>query len=235
VSKRQRTFEYYLKASKLEKSAASATTLGFKGPATIYGFVVRSDLNGYSKWILEQAVDIAARVALLDDFFSRAVRAASMFRGVYYRDEGDCIITLFCPYFFAGTTFSDVLGYAKAVTGNTYGADQLTCKTTVSAGDLTFYQKGPEVLEDDWSVEGDPFVTAARLEAGVESTQSIYCISAEYEGGLETAAKSNFVQPGQRYFWLVDNEKVKVVGLQAVGGWVDVVVHKFIPGGRISS
>lgn len=194
--------------------------------------MVRSDLNGYSEWVRD--IKIPKRVALLDEFFSHAAVAAHKYDGVYYRDEGDCIVVLFTPYFFPNVTYSQVISYAKEVTKQTFGNAALTCKTVIAGGPVTFYQKGPDIPENDWSAEGDAFVTAARLESAVESQQTISCLSEDYEydDGLKSASEAMLVSSGQTYYWSISTRSIQVQGLKAAGGWVDVTVHSYVPGGK---
>src|SRR5262245_3296002 len=92
-----RQFERLSEADRLEKSAASAQVFEFHGEAVLYSVVVRSDLNGYSAWARDKRP--SDRAALLDQFFSFAVPELQLHGGVYFRDEGDCIVGLFSEYF----------------------------------------------------------------------------------------------------------------------------------------
>jgi class 3 adenylate cyclase len=237
MTRRERAYEYYLNRGKLEKASASAAQIVFRGAATENAVVVRSDLNGYSKWVKD--VEIASRVALLDEFFSHAIVQGHQSHGVYYRDEGDCVgdcvVTIFSPYFGDSVTYTDVLSFAKNVSGRTYGDAALSCKTIITSGEVTFYQKGPESLEGDWSAEGDPFITGARLEASVESSASVYCLEEDYDSNFAVAGTSQSAVSGQRYFWELARRNYQVQGLQATGGWKRLAVLTHFPAGRLQA
>jgi hypothetical protein len=231
ASRRQSVSDFYRRGlGPLEKSAASADRYAFRGPAAEITAVVRTDLNGYSTWARDR--DVKARAELLSGFFSAAVPLLEASGGVYYRDEGDCIVALFSSYFSPGATKASVLGYCKAITSMDFGIHKLTPKTCVSVGDVTFYQKAHEAGSDDWSAEGEPFVRAARLEAAVDSKQKVYFYQNEYEANFDTVGP--VAQAGEMYFWLERPESLQVAGLGFPGGWVNTVELEYIPDGRIA-
>ena len=101
--------------------------------------------------------------------------------GVYFRDEGDCIISLFSSYFGLEDPYAPVDNFCKAVVRARYGIDQLTAKAIVAEGEIAFYQKSNEVGTGDWSAEGEPFIRALRVEQAVESKRQIYYFAEEYD------------------------------------------------------
>jgi hypothetical protein len=139
---------------------------------------------------------------------------------------------LFSPYFYERVTFDAALNFSKAVTAQKYGSGALTCKTCIVLGDVTYYQKGPEALENDWSAEGDAFVIAARIEASVPSAQVIYIPQEQYVAGFSEAANRFTAGRGEKYYWETELHSFQIEGLHLPGGWGDLVVVKHIPGGR---
>ena len=187
ISRRQEIVNYYLQQNipqgvpiQIKEAAAAAATSRylFHGNRLSAGVVVRIDLNEYSDWVRGRT--ISDRVDLLDDFFTKVVGYLDKYQGIYFRDEGDCIVSLFSPYFQKlRNPFIYARQFCKAVVGGYYGIDRLTAKAVVAAGRIAIYQKSHEVDTHDWSAEGEPFVSAARLEQAVESKQNIYYFTHE--------------------------------------------------------
>lgn len=193
--------------------------------------MLRLDLNGYSAWAREKPIE--ARVALLDKYFSTVVPLLDQVKGVYFRDEGDCIVCLFSSYF--GTNADDlnfrINYFARTVASQRFG--ELTAKVAVAAGPLAFFQKAHEVGTDDWSAEGEAFVRAARLEAAMSSDAQVVYFADDFDNMF--AETIHYVSSGERYYWTVDREKLQVPGLALVGGWADVVYQRYVEGGRIAA
>ena len=182
-SRRQEIVNYYLQQNipqvvpiQIKEAAAAAATSRylFRGNRLSAGVVVRIDLNEYSGWV--QSRTISDRVELLDDFFTKVVGYLDKYHGIYFRDEGDCIVSLFSSYFenLRDSPYRCARQFCESVVSGCYGIDGLTAKAIVAAGKIAIYQKSHEVDTQDWSAEGEPFVSAARLEQAVNSTQSIY-------------------------------------------------------------
>lgn len=222
MSKRSQFYNYYSqpKANRsiqlFEKASATASSSLFKGTSTKYTIVVRADLNGYSKWIREKGTDIKDRVELLDDYFSHVVSLLPSHNGIYFRDEGDCLVILFSPYFHPNLLFTNIMNFCEQVVQKTYGTDKLTAKCCVAAGEVTYYQKGHEEVSGDWSAEGDPFVHAARLEAAVDSKPRVYYFEDFFKAFIHSETK--WVQPGEKASWKYDNKSYTVPGLGLQGG-----------------
>ncbi len=203
----------------LEKAAASAE-YSFHGAELAFGIVVRTDLNGYSDWARDQ--DVSERAAVLDDFFSRTIPHLAKAGGVFFRDEGDCIISLFSDYFRAGATFNSAEAYCLRITSQEYGLPKLSAKSCIACGEIAIYQKAHETGSDDWSAEGDPFVRAARLEQALTSKRQVAYFADEYNAYFSA---TNFPMTGENPGrWLVKREKLQVPGLGAIGGWTDLVI-----------
>jgi class 3 adenylate cyclase len=151
----------------LEKSASSASSHPFKGAGLYNTAVVRVDLNNYSAWT--RRVPITDRVELLDHFFTTTVSLASQLNGVYFRDEGDCVVLLFGSYFGA-TSFQEMHYFCRQCVLRKFGRDELDAKVSVAIGEVAFFQKSHELNSTDWSAEGEPFVRSARLERSCSST-----------------------------------------------------------------
>ncbi|WP_437945559.1 hypothetical protein WME98_32245 [Sorangium sp. So ce296] len=234
TSRRQQLSDYYrLKAGAdqalIEKSAASAQRYKYYGDQLTVALVVRADLNGYSKWAREK--EISERVALLDEFFSRVVPTVEDHGGVYFRDEGDCIVCIFSPYF-GVFEVQKSMSFCKQIVGQVYGPDELTAKVTIACDSkVAFFQKAHERGTDDWSAEGEAFVRAARLEQAIPSRPRIYAYAAEYDILFHENAPT--ASAGERYYWTVNAEKLQVPGLSLAGGWTDVKYLEYVPGGRI--
>jgi class 3 adenylate cyclase len=208
--------------------AGTVSRLGFRGASQEYAIVVRLDLNGYSTWARDRS--IGERAALLDDFFSKVVPMLEQQCGVYYRDEGDCIVAIFADYFRLGAGIDNVCNFVRAAVAEVYGSECLTAKCVVACGDVAFFQKAHEAGTDDWSAEGEPFVRAARLEAAVGSRQRVYWYADEYP---TFSSQVPLALPGDRYFWRVDLVSLQVGGLSLPGGWTDVVQLEYVPGGAV--
>src|SRR5260221_4634083 len=173
-NRRENIHDYYRKLGKamlLEKAAASAITFPFKGDEIAYAAVTRTDLNGYSTWARDKTA--GQRAAQLDAFFSSVVPAIETAGGVFFRDEGDCIVALFSGYFDRAATFASIEKYCMTASQREYGSANLTAKTCVCCGDVAIFQKQHEKTTGDWSAEGEPFVRAARLEQAVQSGKQI--------------------------------------------------------------
>jgi class 3 adenylate cyclase len=203
----------------LEKAAATAPQYAYTGPAIQHAVVTRTDLNGYSAWARNRPA--AERAAQLDAFFSTVVPLIEVAGGVFFRDEGDCIVSVFSGYFSRGATYKSIREFCKKVSDRSYGVAALTAKTCVNSGDVAFFQKKHEVATGDWSAEGEPFVRAARLEAAVSSIKHVVFLAADYDAHFADTATP--ASPGSTPRWTIIRESIQVAGLGATGGWVDVV------------
>lgn len=208
----------------LEKAAASAL-FPFRGPAISHAVIARSDLNGYSAWARDR--NAAERALVLDSFFSTVVPAIERAGGVFFRDEGDCIVALFSDYFERGATWKKIRSYCMEVTRQTYGVPQLTAKTCVATGDVAIFQKRHEVQSGDWSAEGEPFVRAARLEQAVSSARHVAMYEDEYDAYWEPVAE--YAPAGSPALWTLSRESLQVAGLGAVGGWTRIARIEYSP------
>jgi class 3 adenylate cyclase len=226
-NRRESIHEFYrpltLGETLLTKSAAAANTIPFRGNSIAFAAVVRTDLNGYSKWAREKTA--AERAAQLDAFFSVVVPQIDRHGGVFFRDEGDCIVALFSDYFQRGASNDSVERYCMNVTALSFGPQQLTAKTTVACGDVAIFQKRHEIASGDWSAEGEAFVTSARLEAALSSTRQIVMRADEYDRNF--ANTRNKAAPGARAVWQIVRESVQVQGLGAPGGWIEIVKYEY--------
>lgn len=212
----------------LEKAAASASQYAYRGDQVTLGAVVRVDLNGYSAWAADHS--LRERVDLLDAFFSVVVPKLNERRGIFFRDEGDCIVGVFSPYFGMGFEFDWVVNFARDAARETYGTPGLSAKVTVAThSQVAFFQKAHERGSSDWSAEGQPFVNAARLEQAIPSKRRIYFDAAEYDH-LYTSSVP-IVTSGSPYYWRLEREKLQVPGLGLPGGWTELVYLEYIPGG----
>lgn len=200
----------------LEKAAAAADRFPFTGAKLVYAIVVRTDLNGYSAWARER--EVGDRAALLDSFFSTAIPMLDQKGGVFFRDEGDCLISLFTSYFSASVTFAAAERYAMNLAGLEFGDEKLTAKSCISCGHVAIYQKAHERGSSDWSAEGEPFVRAARLEQAAESKPQVMFYADEYDSHFLSTNSS----PGPS-FWKVERVNLQVPGLGLAGGWTEVV------------
>lgn len=201
----------------LERAAASAG-FAYRGPAITHALVTRTDLNGYSTWARAQSAQ--TRAAVLDAFFSTVVPAIERAGGVFFRDEGDCIVALFSDYFGRGASNKTVRSYCLEVTPKLYGVPQLSAKTCVATGDVAFFQKRHEAPTGDWSAEGEPFVRAARLEQAVSSLRHVVMYEADYDAHFEPVAE--YAPAGAWAPWTLHRESLQVSGVGASGGWARV-------------
>ena len=184
----------------------------------MHGVVARTDLNGYSAWARGRSA--GERALQLDAFFSSVVPRIELAGGVFFRDEGDCIVALFSDYFERGATFDMIEAYCMQVSARSYGAGDLSAKTCVSIGEIAIFQKQHEISSGDWSAEGEPFVRSARLEQAVSSTKHIVFFKDEYKSGFSST--SNVAPPGSSPAWREVFESLQVPGVGASGGWVDI-------------
>ncbi len=218
----------------LKEAAAAAATekrYQFRGSDLSDGVVVRVDLNGYSDRTQDRP--IGYRVSLLNNFFTKVLEYLDEYNGIYLRDEGDCIVSLFSSYFGVMDPYSQVENFCKKVVSKYYGVDQLTAKAIVAAGEIAIYQKSHEVRTGDWSAEGEPFVRAVRLEQAVESNQHIYYFADEYRELFSRYTVS--ANMGEKYYWILGYRNEQVQGLRLSGGWVKLAINEYIPGGRIQT
>lgn len=226
ANRRSRIHDFYstplnLRAAYLSEKAAAAPAgrFAFHGPAVSETVIARIDLNGYSSWAADKAA--AQRATLLDEFFSRLIPALNAAGGVYFRDEGDCIVALFSDYFGGGWTYTSAERFCMNAVAEEYGSPKLTAKAVLGCGKVVIYQKAHEVGSEDWSAEGDPFVRAGRLEAAVPSKPRVTYFRDEYRAHFST---TNVSAPGTPSSWDINYEKLQVQGVGATGGWVDVTV-----------
>lgn len=231
ANRRARIHEYYAQPGRVIVSGTPAAASGYeyRGAGFWNTIVVRCDLNGYSGWARDKTIE--QRVNLLNDFFSTVVPFLDQHGGIYFRDEGDCIVSVFSGYFQLGATPERVRGFCQAVVSRTYGADGLSAKAIVACGPVAYFQKSHEVGTDDWSAEGEPFVRAARLEQAIESRAHIVFFQDEHDQFF--AAQAQVASPGERYYWAVEARSVQVAGLGLAGGWTDIFTLTHVPGGRI--
>jgi hypothetical protein len=227
ANRREELHDYYRRLAAggtlLEKAASAGPSYQFHGSEIVHAVVTRTDLNGYSSWARGRPA--AERAAQLDTFFSLVVPQIEHAGGVFFRDEGDCIVALYSDYFGRGATYDSVERYCMNVSRPEYGRGQLSAKTCVGCGDVAVFQKQHEVANGDWSAEGEPFVRAARLEQSVASIKHIVFLKEDYDQYF--AKTTNVGTPDQRPAWLVENESSQVAGLGATGGWVDIVRLEF--------
>lgn len=210
-------------ASFLEKSAANSVSFPFRGPSLSNAIVTRTDLNGYSTWARDKSA--AQRAVLLDAFFSAVVPMIYTAGGVFFRDEGDCIVALFTDYF-GPVSIDRVEAFSILATQLKYGAEGHTAKTTIATGPVAIFQKRHEAPTGDWSAEGDPFVRTARLEAAITtSARQILMTAADFDAHFRSTA--NNTPAGGTALWYPTREKMQVQGLGAVGGWIDVVRYEY--------
>lgn len=207
-----------------EKTASAASRYQFRGAQFEKTIVVRCDLNGYSSWARDRG--ITDRVRLLNEFFSVVVPLLASHGGIYFRDEGDCIVAVFSGYFQLGATFDSARKFCQAVVSRKYGADQLTAKAVVAYDSVAYFQKQHEMGTDDWSAEGHPFVAAARLEQAVESKQRVTFFKADYDEFF--AANVTLVPLGSPVPWTYTEGKLRVEGMGFVSGWTDIVTLEYV-------
>lgn len=228
ASRRGRIQEFYAtprdhRLEILEKAAAGAQAFAFTGAQVVDAVVVRTDLNGYSDWSRDRPIQ--DRAALLDEFFSSVVPDLNQCGGVFFRDEGDCIVSLFTKYFGQEPTFDSVERFCMRACSRHYGQSRLSAKTVVAHGNVAIFQKAHEIGSQDWSAEGDAFIRAARLENAVPSKQEITFFADEYDASFQVT--ENIVAPGRPVTFSVNRESLQVPGLAFSGGWSDVVVLRY--------
>jgi hypothetical protein len=202
----------------------STSSFPYRGPGIADSAVARADLNGYSEWSRDRPA--LERALLLDDFFSYAVPEIDRHGGVFFRDEGDCVVALFSTYFNPDLTTDRVERYCMRVGSQTYGSANLTASVSLAFGNVAFFQKRHEIGTDDWSAEGEPFVTSARIEAALTSIPQVVMLAEDYRARL--ASSTNRTPPGASRppFWLIgEPEPMQIQGLGRPGGWVDVVKY----------
>lgn len=209
---------------------SSASRYQYRGEALNDTLVVRCDLNGYSGWAKDKA--ITERVRLLNAFFSYVVPQLGSFGGIYFRDEGDCIVSLFSDYFQTGSTPQSARAFCQAVVSKTYGADGLAAKAVVTHGPVAYFQKSHEAGSDEWSAEGHPFVAAARLEQAIESKPQIVFFLETFQRLFW--ANQPLAGTGETYHWDINTENRRVEGLNLPGGWAELATMVHIPEGRVS-
>lgn len=228
MSKRSAFHDYYARLNNstslsgypiIQKSAAASSTYEFKGEKIEYAIVVRADINGYSNWSKDRS--IADRVQLLNEFFTHLVPGLDDNGGIYFRDEGDCMVAIFSPYFVSDLKYKNIVDFCMHAVGRRYGAAKLSAKCTIASGNVAFFQKAHEVGTDDWSAEGQPFVDAARFEAAVESKPRICFFADDYNKNFDQGVSK--APPGGVYFWNILNESLQIQGLGLIGGWQNVV------------
>ncbi|AHZ85171.1 hypothetical protein Bb109J_c2481 [Bdellovibrio bacteriovorus] len=243
MSRRQRFHDFYARKSNVTGydvshppatsargllTEAAASKYEYRGDKIADAVVVRADLNGYSKWAADKS--IAERVALLSEFFTAVVGDLDSSGGIYFRDEGDCVVGLFSNYFDTNFSYAQAEPFCRKVVGRTYGVAKLTAKCCVAMGKIAIYQKAHEIGTDDWSAEGQPFVHAARLEQSVPSKPAIYYFENEFQPTVLSTI--NFVGSGSKYNWLHETENMQVPGLGFDGGWTKIRVIDHFPEGR---
>ncbi|HEU4583279.1 MAG TPA: hypothetical protein VFS67_33710 [Polyangiaceae bacterium] len=231
ANRRARIHEFYSQPGRVivGGTPAAASGYAYRGAGFWNTVVVRCDLNRYSAWARDKTIE--QRVNLLNDFFSTVVPLLEEHAGVYFRDEGDCIVSVFSGYFGLGATPERARAFCQAVVSKTYGTDELSAKAVVAFGSVAYFQKSHEIGSDDWSAEGQPFVTAARLEQAIESRPHIVFFQEEYDQVFAQSAR--VAAFGGRYYWEVESRSLQVPGLGLPGGWTDIFTLTHIPGGRI--
>ena len=230
---RSEIVNYYLQRDTLIKEAAAAAATEkryqFRGPDLSDGVVVRVDLNGYSD--RTQGRSIGYRVKLLNNFFTKVLEYLDECKGIYFRDEGDCVVSIFSTYFGLAEPYASVEDFCKKVVSGYYGIDGLTAKAIVATGKIAIYQKSHEVGTGDWSAEGEPFVKAVRLEQTVESKQQIYYFSDEYRELFSQYTR--LANTRGTYYWQLERRNAQVQGMRLPGEGVELAIMKYIPEGTI--
>lgn len=217
----------------LTRAAVASEKYRYKGDQIVNAIVVRADLNNYSKWAADKPMP--SRVKLLSEFFTEVVKDLDVYGGIYFRDEGDCVVGVFSKYFSNSVSNKDIQPFCKAVVGKTYGAAKLSAKCCVAIGQIAIYQKAHEAGSDDWSAEGQPFVNAARLEHSVPSKPAVFYFNHEFKPAIEQTINYRTTGAPGRYFWEHETQAMQVAGLGFEGGWTDIRVIEHIPGGRVDS
>lgn len=204
-----------------QKSAAStaASKYAFKGPQLAHSITVRCDLNGYSNW--SHGKTVAQKIAMLDHFFSSVVPIIDKHHGIYYRDEGDCIIALFSSYFSMSHTVKNVIDFTFAATMQKYGTapSNLSVKTIVNFGDIAYFQKTHERGTYDWSADGTVFIHSARFESAVESKARIYLFKDDYN--------KYFLPSDSSLAKYAHFDKIQIPGMKLQSGWQDIAYIHF--------
>lgn len=193
----------------------------FRGTEKALSAVVRCDLNKYSEWCREKQPE--ERIPLLDDFFTRTLLTAQRFGGAYFRDEGDCVVLLFSDYFGTSDSLSRVRAFSRAVSREKYGTDLLTAKSTVSAGELVYYQKSHEVVNGEWSADGDPFIVAARVESEADSKQIVHFTKEDFDEYFSTSTSEDSAD------WVTEEQSARIPGLWKQGGHQKLVKDIYRP------
>jgi hypothetical protein len=157
---------------------------------------------------------------LLDSFFSQTVVQVVAHGGVYFRDEGDCIVVLFSDYFNAGS-LRQVKPFCRRVCEPAYGVDHLTAKATVSVGDVVYYQKAYERDTLEWSADGDPFIFAARMEVEAESKQVVHYSKEDFDRHFRSTPGGNEDN------WKLEEEALRIPGLWTTNGWKEMVKDRY--------
>ncbi len=208
------------------KASAAERRYKFQKPGVCDGAVVRIDLNGYSDWT--QSRTIVERANLLNAFFTKVVDCLDKYGGIYFRDEGDCIVAIFSSYFETASPYVSADAFCKEVIGSSVdNNDPLKAKAIVAVGEMAFYQKLHEVATGDWSAEGEPFVRAVRMEQAVESKPQIYYFANEYDALIRPkTSSSGFVK---KYYWTYRYEKKQIQGLKKSGGWEKLAIVEYTP------
>lgn len=222
MSKRENLRQYYLHKAGQIVQANVGTSYAFKGEAFSPSVLVRIDLNGYTAW--GKTKNISEKISMLDGFFTYVLTRLDTFGGVFYRDEGDCILALFSDYFQTGATDKSVVDFCMAVTQGKFGLQgELSVKTIVTVGEVLYFQKSHEVGTHDWSAEGQLFIDSARFEAAVESKKRIYFFKEFYDrffdSQISKVPDNSPINPA----WIINAESIQIPGLNLTGGWKDIV------------
>ena len=212
------------------KASAAERRYKFRKPGVCDGAVVRIDLNGYSEWA--EGRTVYQRANLLNTFFTKVVDCLDKYEGIYFRDEGDCIVAIFSTYFETASPYISADAFCKEVIRSSVDeGDALTAKAIVAVGEIAFYQKLHEVEVGDWSAEGEPFVRAVRVEQAVESKPQIYYFANEFDDLFNKYDKNPF-SFNTKHYWEYRYEKKQIQGLKKSGGWEKLAIIDYIPGGK---
>lgn len=214
---------------KLIKLSVADRTRRFPGAGIYDGVVVRIDLNGYSDWAQGQA--IANRARLLNAFFTKVITSLNMYDGLYFRDEGDCVVALFSENLGSADPYRSAYYFCmQVIEDSVTNNDPLKAKAIVSTGEMAFYQKLHEIEVSDWSAEGEPFVKAVRMEQAVDSKPQIYFFQDEFNRHFnQYVQRSFFPQPNQSYWKICHGEKERIQGLRKAGGWATLTTMIYVP------
>lgn len=223
---RQQFSDYYRKKnlSILEQALYKSESLKdsrytFKGEINKFTVVVRCDLNGYSTWSHDKKMP--QKIHMLDSFFSTIVPLIDDHNGIYYREEGDCIIALFSPYFTSSVSWANVISFCRKATSRRYGtgANTLTIKTIVNCGDVTYFQKTHEQGSNEWSAEGYAFIQSARFEHAVESEPRIYL--------FEDECDNFFIKNLPELKDKANRKSIQIPGLKLPSGWQKIAYFSY--------